>query len=188
MVSCETATRFLFELTRASTWKSNFGFYGLLLRPPWPATGVSRALRARSVSRSVPENRGVSESVPRSVSGALRAPGSGVSKKCPESVPGVSKRCLRHSGDTLGTLFGHSGTRGPKGPGDTPWDTLGDTPVFGDTLGDTPGDTSGPKGPRDPCSRPGGSQAFCVPDITHTAPFDGVNHDCKIPLQAEFEP
>ena len=51
------------------------------------------------------------------VSGALRAPGSGVSKKCPESVPGVSKRCSGHSGDTLGTLFGHSGARGPR---DTP--------------------------------------------------------------------
>ena len=45
------------------------------LRPPRPATGVSRALRARSVSgcvpESVPENRGVSGSVPRSVPGTL---------------------------------------------------------------------------------------------------------------------
>ena len=43
--------------------------------------------------------------VSRGVSGALRAPGSGVSKKCPKSVPGVSKRCPGHFGDTLGTLF-----------------------------------------------------------------------------------
>ena len=79
------------------------------------------------------------ESVFRGVSGALRAPGSGVSKKCPESVPGVSKRCPGHSVDTLGTLFGHSGARGPKGPRDTPKDTLGtlrarrarETPVAG---------------------------------------------------------
>ena len=43
--------------------------------------------------------------------------------------------------DTLGTLVGHSGARGPKGRGDTPWDTPLDTSVFGDTLGDTPRDT-----------------------------------------------
>ena len=66
------------------------------------------------------------------------------------------------------TLWGHSRdtfwTLRSSGPGDTSWDTAGDTRVFGDTLGDTPGDTSGPKGPRDPCSRPGGSQrrATCV--------------------------
>ena len=79
------------------------------LQPPRPATGVSRALRARGVSgsvpESVPENRGFSGSVPRSVSGARR-----------------------HSRDTFWTL------RSP-GPEDTPvfGDTLGDTP--GDTSG-----------------------------------------------------
>ena len=46
-------------------------------------------------------------SVPRGVSGVLRAPGSRVSQKCPESVPGASKRCPEHSGDTLRTLSGH---------------------------------------------------------------------------------
>ena len=51
--------------------------------------------------------------VPRVVSGALRSPGSGVSKKCPESVPGVSKRCPGHSGDTLGTLLDNSEPEGP---------------------------------------------------------------------------
>ena len=41
-----------------------------------------------------------------------------------------------HSGDTLGTLLGLSGARGPKGPGDTPSDTPSDTPPFsGDTQG-----------------------------------------------------
>ena len=79
----------------------------LVLRTPRPATGVSRALRARSVPGVSPKTRGVQGSVRRGVSGALRAPGSGVSKKCPESVPGVSKRCPGHSGETLGTLFGH---------------------------------------------------------------------------------
>ena len=47
-----------------------------------------------SVPESVPENGGVRRSVPRGVSGALWAPGSGVSKKCPESVPRVSGDAL----------------------------------------------------------------------------------------------
>ena len=64
----------------------------------------------------------------------------------------VLKRCPRHSGDTLGTLFGHSGARGLKGLGDTPWDTPSDTPRFrGHSRGHSSGH-SGPKGPRDPCS------------------------------------
>ena len=54
-----------------------------LFRPTFqPATGVSRALRARSVP-------GVSLGVFLG------------SKKCPQSVPGVSKRCARYSGDTF---------------------------------------------------------------------------------------
>ena len=115
------------------------------LRTRRPATGVSRALRARETP----------ESVPRGVFGARRALGSGVSKKCPESVPGVSKRCPGHSGDTLGTLFGHSGFWGPTGPKNTPRDTLGtlrarrarETPVAGrqvrkskhESAGEVPG-------------------------------------------------
>ena len=84
--------------------------------------------------RVSPKNGGCLRECP---TGCLRAPGSGVSKKCPESVPGVSKRCPGHSGNTLGTPFGHSGARTPKGPGRR---TLPRTPpVFGDTLGDTPG-------------------------------------------------
>ena len=90
-----------------------------------PGTGVCRALRARSVSGVSPrmspgrgcprKTGGVRGSVRRGVCGALRAPGSGVSEKCPDSVLGVSKRCPGHSGDTLGTLFGHSGARCPDG-------------------------------------------------------------------------
>ena len=60
--------------------------------------------------------------------------------ECPKSVPRVKKvsRTLwEQSRDTSGTLFGHSGARGPKGPRDTPRDT------------------PGPGGPRDSCSRPG---------------------------------
>ena len=57
-----------------------------------------------SARRSVPENRGVRRSVRGGVPRVLRAPASGVSKKCPESVRGVSKRCPGHSGDILGTL------------------------------------------------------------------------------------
>ena len=136
----------------------------LALRTPRPATGVSRALQARSVPgvspRVSPKTGGVRGSVRRGVSGALRAPGSGVSKKCPESVPGVSKRCPGQSGDTLGTLFGHYGAQGPKGPGDTPSDTPSDTPGFrGHSRGHS-ADTSGLKGPRDSCSRPGRSQTL----------------------------
>ena len=58
------------------------------------------------------------------------------------------------SRDTFGTLLFF---RGPKGAGDTPWDTASDTLIFGDTLGD-PQDTSGPEGPRDSCSWSGRSQ------------------------------
>ena len=49
-----------------------------------------------------------------------------VSRECPQSVKKVSWT----SADTLGTLFGHSEVRGPKGPGDTSWDTPSDTPRF----------------------------------------------------------
>ena len=130
---------------------------GPVLRSRRPATGVSRALRARSVPESVPENGGCPRECPTGCLRGLRARCSGVSKRCPESVPGVSKRCPGHSKDTLGTPFGHSGAPGPKGPGDTLSDTPSDTPRFPDTLGDTPG----PKGPRDPSSRPQGSQGQC---------------------------
>ena len=100
---------------------------------------------------------------------------------CPESVPGVSKRCPGHSGDTLGTLFGHSGARGPKGPGDTPSDTPSDTPHFrGHSRGHS-GDTSGPKGPRDSCSRPAGFLRGCalLRSFVHTlGTADAQMHIC----------
>ena len=59
----------------------------LALRPPRPATGVSRALRARSLSESVAR-------------------------------------------DALGTLFGHSGARGPNSPGDKNWGHSRSVPSF----------------------------------------------------------
>ena len=62
---------------------------------------------SRGVSERV--NRGVRGSVWGSVSGVLRAPDPRVSKRCPESVSGVSKgvRTLwRHSRDTFWTLWG----------------------------------------------------------------------------------
>ena len=100
---------------------------------------------------SVPENGGVWGSFRRGGPTALWAPGlPGLSKKCPKSVPRVSKRCPGHSGDTLGTLCGHSGARGPKNNGDTP----SNTPVFRDNVGDT----LGPKGLRDSCRRSDGLQ------------------------------
>ena len=155
------------------------------MRTPWPATGVSRALRARVFRgmspRVSPKTGGVRGSVRRGVSGALRALGSGV-------FPRVSPECPGHLFDTPGTLSGHfldtpePGAR-RAGPGDTgPRRTLPRTPpVFGDTLGDTPRDTSGPKGPRDSCSRPGRSQTErCkMPPIrTPTAVYQvGMNGD-----------
>ena len=123
--------------------------------------GVPRTRRTQ-VSRRVsprvsPENGGVRRSVPRIVSGPLRVPG--VSKKCPESVP----ECPGHLWDTLGTLFGHCGARGPQGPRDTPWDTPSDTPVFRDALGDTPRDTRALRARGTPCSWSAGSQRFSLP-------------------------
>ena len=60
----------------------------------------------------------------------------------------MSRECSRSVRDTFLTLRGHSrGTfwtlrsLGPKAPGDTPPDTLSDTPILGDTPSDTPGDT-----------------------------------------------
>ena len=89
----------------------------------------------RSLSGPSGPNRG---SVRRGVPGALWAPGSGVSKKRPESVPGVSKRCL----DTPGTLSGHfldTPEPSAQSTAGTPRRTLPRTPpIFGDTLGDTP--------------------------------------------------
>ena len=99
-----------------------------------PALGPFGPECPGSVPESVPENGGVRRSVPRGVPGPFgpRAP------ECPESVPRVSLECQKGvSGDTLGTLSRHSGARGLKGPGDTPWDTPPDTPVFGDTPRDT---------------------------------------------------
>ena len=82
--------------------------------PPRPATGVSWALRARSVP-------GVSL-------GVFLGPFGPQTPECPRSVKNVS-----------GTLFGHSGVRGPKGSRDNPRDTPGtlrarrarETPVAG---------------------------------------------------------
>ena len=63
------------------------------LQPPRPATGVSRALRARRVP-------GVSLRVSLGLFGP-RAP------ECPKSVPRVSPECQKGVPDTPGTLSGH---------------------------------------------------------------------------------
>ena len=113
-------------------------FYDLIiysLRTPRPATRVSRALRTQSVTRVSPRVSPVSDGVS---GGVLKALGdTQVSTKCPKRVPGVSKKCPGHSGDTLRTLFGHSGGRGRKPP-ETRRRAFSQThPVCGDTLGDT---------------------------------------------------
>ena len=126
----------------------------LILRTPRPATGVPRALRARSVPGSVPENGGCPTECP---TGCLRGPsGPGlrsvrwqmVSRECPRSVRDTFLTLRGHSRDT----FGHSRA---QAPGDTPSGTPSDTPPV---FGDTPRDTLGPKGPRDSCSWRGSSQ------------------------------
>ena len=83
------------------------------MQPPRPATGVSRALRARSVP-------GVSLGVSLGPFGP-RAP------ECPKSVPGVSRECSRSVRDTFLTLSGHfldtpepGAQRAPETPRDTP--------------------------------------------------------------------
>ena len=68
--------------------------------------------------------------------------------------------CSGHVFDASGTLSGHfldTPEQGARRSSDTP----SNTPVFGDTLGDT----SGPKGPTDSCSRPGRSQVP-TPNVT----------------------
>ena len=77
----------------------------------------------RSVPKSVPENGGCLRECPTGGLWGTKGPRLWVPKEFPKSVPGVSKRCPEHSGDTLGTLIGY--------PSDTP----SDTPRFRDTLG-----------------------------------------------------
>ena len=96
------------------------------LQPPRPATGVSRALRARSVP-------GVSL-------GVSLGPFEPRAPECPKSVPRVSPECQKgvptlqgHSRDTFWTLR----SPGPEGPERTP---------RGTPRGTLPGH-SGPEGP-----------------------------------------
>ena len=99
---------------------------GHALRSRRPTTGVSRVLRAR-VSWEVSPKTGVSDGVSH---GVFQAPFGPRAPECPKSVPRVSPECLDTfltPGDTLGTLFGHFGVRGPKGPG-TSCGTLRRTP------------------------------------------------------------
>ena len=119
-----------------------------VFHPPEFSTPLGRSLR---VSPKTGVSRGCPAGCPWGVFGP-RAP------ECSKSVPRVSGTLFGHSGHTLGIVFGHSRARGPKGFRDTSWDTLLDTPVFGDTLGDTPRDTFGPKGPKDSCRGPGASK------------------------------
>ena len=107
------------------------------LHPPRPATGVSRALRAQSV--------------PECPSGCLRrrsGPGlrsvQRVSKECPQSVRDTFLTLRGRSRDTLWTLRSPGPERRRRHP-------------EGHSR-----DTSGPKGPRDSCSRSGGG---CKPRV-----------------------
>ena len=98
----------------------------------------------RRVSPRVSPKTGVSDRVSHGVSPGPKGPRA---PECPKSVPRVFPECLGYLFDTPGTLSGHSfDTPEPpgaaKGPGDTPWDTLSDTPPFSGTLSETlPGTT-----------------------------------------------
>ena len=115
--------------------KCRLHFRHFLLQSPRPATGVSRALRARSVP-------GVSVGVFLGPSAPGLRSVQRVSWECPRSVKKVSRTLRGHSRDTFWTLR----SPGPEGP---------QRHLEGHSW-----DTSGPKGPRDSCSRSGGLQTF----------------------------
>ena len=159
----------------------------LTLRTPRPAAGVSRALRARSVPgvlpRVSPKTGGCLRECP---TGCRRGP----SGPGPRSVQKVSRECPRSVRDTFLTLRGHSQ--------DTFWTLPRTPPVFGDT----PGDTSGPKGPRDPVAGRGSfpklversilklplSKLCAVPlPLQSRAIFEGRKREKKVPRKGEEE-
>ena len=82
-----------------------------------------------------PRKWGVSEGVSDGVSPGPFGPRSvqKVSRECPRSVKKVSRTHRGHSGDTLKN-FGHSGARGPKGPGGHPVGHSLGHPPFSGTL------------------------------------------------------
>ena len=103
-----------------------------------------------------PRKRGCPRECPKGC--PQRAPGSGVSKKCPSrSVKKVSGTLWGHSRDTFWTLR----SPGPKGLQGTPSDTASDTPVFGDTLGDTLGTLRARSARETPVARRGGYNLGC---------------------------
>ena len=129
-----------------------------------------RRLRPGECPRECPRKSECPRECPGECLAGPSAPGPRVSKRSPESVPGVSKRCP----DTPETLSGHSGARGPKGPRDTPPNTLSDTQISGDTLSDTPRDTSGPKGPKPPVGGWGCLKSPCTATVRELSPILGV--------------
>ena len=87
----------------------------LVLRHPQPPTASdpSGPKCPGECQRERPRKSGC----PRECPWECRAP------ECPKGVPRVSPACQKvsgHSGGTLGTPFGHSGARTPKGPRNTP--------------------------------------------------------------------
>ena len=103
--------------------------------------------------RECPRKRGVSEGVSDGVFPGLLQSVQKVPRECPRS----GRDTFLTLRDTLGTLFGHSRSPGAR---NTPSDTPSDTPRFrGHSRGHS-GETSGPKGPRDSCSRPTGIATF----------------------------
>ena len=116
---------------------------------PRPATGVFRALRARSVQGVSPKTGGFSEGVSDGVSPWSFGPRARERPKW-TGVPRVSLACPghlfdtpKHSRDTFGTPV----SPGPKGPRRHLWDTRPDTPHFWGTLSGTLPGHSRPEGP-----------------------------------------
>ena len=116
-------------------------------------SGPSGPKCPESVPEGVPENGGVGGSVRRGVPGGPRLRSvQKVSRECPRSVKKVSGTLRGHSRDTFWTLR----SLGPKGPRGHPvGHSLGHPRFRGHPRGHSR-DTSGPKGPRDSCTRSGG--------------------------------
>ena len=95
-------TKFFWSCDPAGLLQESLGPFGPEVSPECP--------------RECPRKWGVSEGVSDGVSSGPLGPRAPEcpSKKCPQSVPGVSKRCPDTPGTHSGTLQGHFGPEGPE--------------------------------------------------------------------------
>ena len=128
------------------------------MRHPQPPTGGFGPF-GPEVSRGVSEGVSPKIRVSERVSGGVsRGPSVSRAPESPKGVPRVSPECQkkvsRHSRDTLGTPFGHTGAGGPR---HSPGHSLGRPDFRGHSLGHSLGHF-GPEGPEASCRRLGMSQ------------------------------